>query len=158
MHVRDERGEVVNNVACVQYVYDEEEVKFAMKPHKSSNNGKGVPYTRTKPSVVRNLDNKVASLGPKDTVSMTTQESGGVSKVECLSDLPRGLRQGYYRNQLQKEALPSHVKGGQRQDELLEVLLTMKTDKEPFIRKITIEKENRHSNLYRLRGTAEQLF
>ena len=29
MHVRDERGEVVNNVACVQYVYDKEEVKFA---------------------------------------------------------------------------------------------------------------------------------
>ena len=52
MHVRDECGEVVNNVACVQYayVYDKEEVKFAMKPHKSSKNGKGVPYTRTKSS------------------------------------------------------------------------------------------------------------
>ena len=142
MHVRDERGEVVNNVACVQYVYDKEEVKFAMKPHKSSKNGKGVPYTRTKPSVVRNLDNKLASLGPKDAVSMTTQESGGVLKAECLSDLPRGPRQGYYRNQLQKETLPSHVRGGQKQDELLEVLLTMKTDKEPFVRKVTIEKEN----------------
>ena len=142
MHVRDERGEVVNNVACVQYVYDKEEVKFAMKPHKSSKNGKGVPYTRTKPSVVRNLDNKLASLGPKDAVSMTTQESGGVLKAECLSDLPRGPRQGYYRNQLQKETLPSHVRGGQQQDELLEVLLTMKTDKEPFVRKVTIEKEN----------------
>ena len=98
MHVRDERGEVVNNVACVQYVYDKEDVNFAMKPHKSSKSGKGVPYTRRKPSVVRNLDNKLASLGPKDAVSMTTQESGGVLKAECLSDLPRGPRQGYYCN------------------------------------------------------------
>ena len=32
--------------------------------------------------------------------------------------------------------------GGQKQDELLEVLLTMKTDKESFVRKLTIEKEN----------------
>ena len=143
MRVRNERGEVVNNVACVQYVYDKEEVKFAMKPHnKSSKNGKGVPYSRTKPSVVRNLDNKLESLGPKDAVSMTTQESGGVLKVECLSDLLRGPRKGYYRNQLKKETLPSHVKGGQKQDKLLEVPLTMKTDKEPFVRTVTTEKEN----------------
>ena len=78
MHARDELGEVINNVACVQYVYDKEEIKFAMKPVKSSNNGKGVPFTRTKPSEVRNLHNEVASLGPKDAVSMTTQ-----SRVVC---------------------------------------------------------------------------
>ena len=63
-------------------------------------------------------------------------------KAECLSNLLRGPRQGYCRNQLQKEALLSHSKGVQKQDELLEVLLTMKTDKEPLVRKITIEKEN----------------
>lgn len=112
MHVRDERGEVVNNVACVQYVYDKEEVKFAMKPHKSSKNGKGVPYTRTKPSVVRNLDNKLASLGPKDAVSMTTQESGGVLKAECLSDLPRGPRQGYYVTNFRKKRYLPMSEGG----------------------------------------------
>ena len=78
MHARDELGEVINNVACVQYVYDKEEIKFAMKPDKSSNNGKGVPFTRTKPSEERNLHNEVASLGPKDAVSMTTQ-----SRVVC---------------------------------------------------------------------------
>ena len=142
MHVRDETGAIVNNVACVQYIYDKEEVKFAMKPHKSSKNGKGVPYTRTKPSVVRNLDQKLTLVGPKDAVSLATQESGGVMKVGCLSDLPRGPRQGYYRNQLQKESLPSHVQGREKQDELLEVLFKMKTDNEPFVRKVTIEKEN----------------
>ena len=85
----------------------------------------------------------MVSLGPKEAVPMTKQQSGGVLKAECLSDLPCGPRQEYYRNQLQKETLPSHVKGGQKQDQLLEVLLTMKTDKEPFVRKVTIEKENK---------------
>ena len=62
-------------------------------------------------------------------------------KVSCLSDLPRGPRQGYYRKQLQKATLPSHVQGGEKQDELFEVFLKMKTD-EPFVRKVSIEKKN----------------
>ena len=45
--------------------------------------------------------------------------------------------------------------GGQKQDELLEVLLTMKTDKESCSK--TYDREGEHSNRYRLRGTAEQL-
>ena len=100
MHVREQNGAIVNDVACVQYVYEKEEVQFAMKPHKGSKSGNSVPYTRTKPSVVRNLDKKLSSLGPKDAVSLATQESGGVMKVGCLSEIPRGPRQGYYRKQL----------------------------------------------------------
>ncbi|XP_068675405.1 uncharacterized protein [Montipora foliosa] len=62
MHVRDENGAIVNNVACVQYIYDKEEMKFATKPHKSSKIGRGTPHTRTKPSIVRNLDRKLNTL------------------------------------------------------------------------------------------------
>jgi hypothetical protein len=142
MHVKMENGAIVNNVACVQYVFANEEEKFVLKLHNSCKNDKGVPYTRTTPSVVRNLDQKLASVGPKDAVYRTTQESGGVMNVECLSDLPRGPRQGYYRNQLQKASLPSHVQGREKKDELLEVILKMKTEKEHLVRKITIEKEN----------------
>ena len=142
MHIREPNGAIVNNVACVQYVYEKEEVQFAMKPHKGSKTGNSVPYTRTKPSVVRNLDKKLSSLGPKDAVSLATQESGGVMKVGCLSEIPRGPRQGYYRKQLQKVSLPSHVQGGEKKDELFEVLLKLKTDKQPFVRKVSVEKEN----------------
>ena len=86
MHVRAENGAIVDNVACVQYIYDKEEMKFAMKPHKSSKNGRGTPYTRTKPSIVRNLDRKLTTVGPKDAVSMATQESGGnPSQVKLCS-------------------------------------------------------------------------
>lgn len=95
--------------------------------------------------MVRSLDNKVVSLGPKEAVPMTKQQSGGMLKAECLSDLPRGPRQGYYRSQLQKETLPSHVKGGQKQDQLLEVLLTMKTDKEPFFEKLPLRRRTKQS-------------
>lgn len=94
MHVREQNGAFVNNVACIQYVYEKEEVQFAMKPHIGSKSGNSVPYTRTKPSVVRNLDKKLSSLGPKDAISLTTQESDGVMKVGCLSEIPRRLRQG----------------------------------------------------------------
>ena len=112
-----------------------------MKPHKGSKSGNNVLYTRTKPSVVRNLDQKQSSLGPKDAVSLATQESGGVMKVGRLSEIPRGPPQGYYRNQLKKVSLPSHVQGGEKQDEFFEVLLKLKTDKQSFVRKITVEKE-----------------
>jgi len=118
-------------------------------------NPQGVPYARTKPSVVRNLDQKLTSVGPKDAVSLATQESGGVMKVSCLSDLPCGPRQGYYRKRLQKVTLPSHVQGGEKQDELFEVLLKMKTDG-PFVQKVSIEKKNTHDNCHRLRRTANQ--
>ena len=61
-------------------------MKFAMKPHKSSKNGRGTPYTRTKPSIVRNLDRKLTTAGPKDAASMATQESGGSpSQVKLCS-------------------------------------------------------------------------
>ena len=51
MHLKKENGAIINNVACVQYVFAKEE-KFALKPHNSCKNDKGVPYTRTTPSVV----------------------------------------------------------------------------------------------------------
>lgn len=54
-------------------------------------------------------------------------------KVGYLSEIPRGPRQGYYCKQLQKVSLPSHVQGSEKQDELFEVLLKLKTDKQPFV-------------------------
>lgn len=97
MHVREQNGAIVNDVACVQYVYEKEEVQFAMKPHKGSKSGNSVPYTRTKPSVLRNLDKKLSSLGPKDAISLATQESGGVMKVGCLNEIPRGITVSSFR-------------------------------------------------------------
>ena len=78
------------------------------------------------------MDKKLPSLDLKYAVSLATQESSGAMKVGYLSEIPRGPRQGYYRKQLQKVSLPSHVQGSEKQDELFEVLLKLKTDKQPF--------------------------
>lgn len=50
--MRDRRNDIVNNVAFVQYAYDGDEEK----PHQSSKKGHAPGYTRTKPSVTRNID------------------------------------------------------------------------------------------------------
>ena len=63
-------------------------------------------------------------------------------QVDSLSDLPHGPRQSYYRNQVKKAPLPAYLQGKEKDDELLEVLLKMKSEEEPFIRKVSLEKEN----------------
>ena len=108
---------IVNIVASIQCVY-EKEVQFAAKLHKGSKSGDKVPSTRTKASVVPNLDKKLSSLDLKYAVSLATQEPGGAMKVGYLSLISRGPCQGYYRKQLQKVTLPSHVQGSEKQDEL----------------------------------------
>ena len=70
------------------------------------------------------ISSKVASLHPPTT------------------HLPIGPRQGYYRNQVKKAPLPAYLQGKEKDDELLEVLLKMKSEEEPFIRKVSLEKEN----------------
>lgn len=63
-------------------------------------------------------------------------------QVDSLSDLPHGPRQSYYRNQVKKAPLPAYLQGKEKDDELLEVLLKMKSEEEPFIRKVSLEKKN----------------
>lgn len=120
--MRDSRNDVVNNVAFVQYAFDGKEENVCEKPHKNTKKGKAPSYTRTKSSVVRNIDTKM--------------------KAESMSDLPRGDRQCYYRNSVIKASLPTYFQGKEKDDELLDVILKMKTDDERFGRNITLEKEN----------------
>jgi len=81
-------------------------------------------------------------MGPKKAVFQATRDADGVMQVDSLSDLPRGPHQGYYRNQLKKAPLPAYLQGKEKDDELLEVLLKMKSEDEPFIRKVSLEKAN----------------
>ena len=68
------------------------------------------------------------------------------SKVASLypptTHLPIGPRKGYYRNQVKKAPLPAYLQGEEKDDGLLEVLLKMKSEEEPFIRKVSLEKKN----------------
>jgi len=42
-------------------------------------------------------------MASKEAVFQATRDAGGVMQVDSLSDLPRGSRQGYYRNQVKKK-------------------------------------------------------
>ena len=76
-----------------------------------------------------------SSAGPKEAVFQATRDAGGVMQVDSLSDLPRGPRQVYYRNQVKKGASTNLSSGQGKDGELLEVLLKMKSKEEPLIRK-----------------------
>ena len=103
VHMRDRRNDILNNVAFVQYVYDGDEEKIIRKPHQNSTKGRAPGYTRTKASVIRKIDTNMSSMAPKEEVFQATRDAGGVMQVDSLSDLPRGSRQGYYRNQVKKK-------------------------------------------------------
>ena len=142
MHMRDRRNDILNNVAFVQYVYDGDEESIILRPHQNTRKGRAPGYTRTKASVIRKIDTNLSCMGPKEAVFQAMRDAGGVMQVEPLSDLPRGPHQGYYWSQVKTAPLPAYLQGKEKDDELLEVLLKMKSEKEPFIRKVSLEKEN----------------
>ena len=126
-------------MAFVQCVYDGDEENIIRKPHQNSKKWRAPGYMRTKASVI---DTNLSSMGPREAVFQATRDAGGVMQVDSLSDLPRGPRQGYYRNQVKKAPLPAYLQGKGKGDELLEVLLKIKSEEEPFIRNVSLEKEN----------------
>lgn len=88
-----------------------------------------------RPRVIRKIDTNLSSTGPKEAVFQATRDAGGVMQVDSLSDLPRGPRQVYYRNQEKKGASTSLSSGQGKDGKLLDALLKMKSKEEPLIRK-----------------------
>ena len=57
MHIRGIRNDIVNNGAFVFYAFGGKEEDVCEKPHRNIKKGPKAPsYTRTKASVVRNID------------------------------------------------------------------------------------------------------
>ena len=96
MYVWDKRGDIVNNVALVQYCFEEQERDFDLKPHGNSCKDGAQGFTRTQSSTLATLKEKCATLGPREAVRQTKASSGGVTKVESSAQMPRGLRQAKY--------------------------------------------------------------
>jgi len=137
-----DRIDILKHVAFVQYVYDSDEENIIRKPHQNTKKGHAPGYTRRKASVIRKIDTNLSSMGPKEAVFQAARDASGVMQVDSLSDLPHGPCQGYYRNEVKKASLPAYLQGKEKDDELLEVLLKMKCEEEPFIRKVSLEKAN----------------
>ena len=81
-YARDSTGKILNNVALLQYRFTGPEHAIKAVPH--GNAKTGVPYTRTKPSVKRALNETLKFLPTSAAVSKTRKDLGGPMKV--LSD------------------------------------------------------------------------
>ena len=140
MYICDIRGDIVNNVALVQYCFEVEERDFDLKPHGNSTKDGAQGFTRTQSSTLATLKEKCATLGPREAVRQTKASSGGVTKVESSAQMPRGLRQAKY---LRKTVTSTQQQFGGRNDddEVLSVLYRMKEEDSSFIRNVSIGKE-----------------
>lgn len=140
MYICDIRGDIVNNVALVQYCFEVEERDFDLKPHGNSTKDGAQGFTRTQSSTLATLKEKCATLGPREAVRQTKASSGGVTKVESSAQMPRGLRQAKY---LRKTVTSTQQQFGGRNDddEVLSVLYRMKEEDSSFIRDVSIGKE-----------------
>ena len=139
MYICDKRGDIVNNVALVQYCFEEQERDFDLKPHGNSCKDGVQGFTRTQSSTLATLKEKCATLGPREAVRQTKASSGGVTKVESSAQMARGLRQAKY---LRKTVSSSQQQfGGKNDDDVLSVLYRMKEEDRSFIRDVSIGKE-----------------
>ena len=100
MYVCDKRGDIVENIALLQYCFEEQESDFDLKPHGNSCKDGAQGFTRTQSSTLATLKEKYATLGPRKVVRQTKTNSGGVTKVESSAQMPQGPRQAKY---LQKQ-------------------------------------------------------
>jgi hypothetical protein len=140
IYVSDHSGNIVNNVALVQYSFEHEEVAFDLQPHGNSKKGRGARgFTRTQPSTLATLKEKCATLGPREAVRQTKASCGGVTMVESSNQMPRGVNQAKYIRK--KMASAQQQFGGENSDEVLAVLVRMKEEDNSFIRDVSIGKD-----------------
>ena len=139
IYISDKRGDIVNNVALVQYCFDRDERNFNLQPHGNSRKDGAQGFTRTQPSTVTALKEKCAMLGPREAIRQTKGACGGVTEVESPAQMPRGVRQAKY---VRKAAASSQQRFGEEDnDEMLSVLYRMKEEDNSFIRDISIGRE-----------------
>ena len=67
-----------------------------------------------RPRVIRKIDTNFSSTDSKEAVFQATMDAGGVIQVDSLSDLPRGPRLVYYRNQVKKAPPPAYLQGKEK--------------------------------------------
>ena len=89
----DINGDVINNVALVQYTFTGKEHDLAPTAHGNAKRKK--VFTRTKPSVRRKLKENLARYPVSEAVAKTRRELGGPLTVSSDAEMPRGRTQAY---------------------------------------------------------------
>ena len=92
-YMTDINGDVVNNVALVQYTFTGKEHDLAPTAHGNAKRKK--VFTRTKPSVRQKLKENLTRYPVSEAVAKTRRELGGPLTISSDAEMPRGRTQAY---------------------------------------------------------------
>ena len=91
---RSPSGDILGNLALVQYNFTGEEHPFVLKCHGNSQKSK-IPYQRTNESTKYKLKCNLQQHFPKEAFQKTTRELGGTMNAQSAGVTPRNRKQAY---------------------------------------------------------------
>ena len=77
----------------IQYLFDGDEHAVTPAPHGNTRQTQASAYIRTKPSVLKRVQEVSNISGPKETFHLVSEENGGYLQAAAASDLPRNRDQ-----------------------------------------------------------------
>lgn len=137
-YIKDSNGDIINDVATVQYFFDNQPHQFIVGSH--GNSKSGAPFQPTKKSTMKELKTQLTTNQPKRAIASITKSKGGPCSVGSEGDLPRGPQQAYDANRRRTKD-PDYAK--RTRDILFSVLLmaSSQEDDKKFIRRISLYPE-----------------
>jgi len=92
-------GDILGNIALIQFNFAEQEHAFSVKSHGNAEKNK-VPYTRTQDSTKTSLRSNLAKATPKEPFRKTTRDLGGTLNARSAGCTPRNRKQAYNMKQM----------------------------------------------------------
>ena len=118
-HCRTPCGDILGNIALVQYNFSGKEHTFPLKCHGNSQRNKE-PYQRTKESTRNVLRSNLEQSTRKEAFQKTTRDLGGTMQACSAGQTPRNRKQAYNMKQTKKACLQQS-----QSNDVLGSLLTM---------------------------------
>ena len=130
-YVRTKDGEILNNLAILQYRFTGLEHPIQLSTHGNAKSGKS--YTRTKPSVKQILSENLKRLPASEAVAKTRKDLGAQLSTSSESEAPRGRTQAYDMKRERSQASCSQT-NRRHTDEMTALNWFAKTDGKGFVR------------------------
>lgn len=81
------------HLCILQYSSLAEVSNVGMRPHKNAKDGSGLPYVRTKKSVLVQIENEAKASKPMHVFDKVYKDCGGVVGAESCGSIPRNKKQ-----------------------------------------------------------------
>ena len=151
-------GEILNQVAFVQYNFKGGEHKFKLLAHGNAKSKLSAPYQRTKESTKAHLMSNLKGNTPKEAFQKTNRELGGAMIAASAGQTPRNRKQAYNMKQSQPSAIGSMSLGNLSTDVLASLLSMANDEKQGDPNNVLIRSIQTHPNpLYLVLATTTQL-